>query len=464
MIIVKSIKRVLCLVLIAVVTLSFVPATVAADNPSIVFKIDHGRMLVNGSLTDVDPGYSTVPVIRNGSTLVPIRRVTETFGGSASWDGNARAATLVLGPKTVVLTIGSKTATINGTPTELLAAPELTGGRVFLPLRFVADQLGLDIHWDPANRLAMIALSDAKLINASLLIEDAARASWTGRWASGALTILTITNVDAKGFDFEAEGVNYHSYGYHMGHAEGRALFTGANSARWMSSELDAGLEFTMTAAGIEVEELENAYLLRGKYFSFDGSYRKLAEGETGLYRPDRATELALNKRVADFCDLGYARGNQSNAAKGYFTDIYIALNLRQYVHNANFGYYDYFVYATDIDAVAKTLFDDPKITHPYTTDDYVLYRNGAYYHYGMGLSMSAAQLVMMVDNGNGTFTGRWDVYADFWEYSREPYMAPGADGKYKTPEPHEYEVFLTVFATFRPTDRGWLLCSIYAS
>lgn len=55
----------------------------------IVLQIDNPNMTVNGNLTQVDESGS-VPIIKDGRTLVPLRSIIETAGGSVNWDSAER--------------------------------------------------------------------------------------------------------------------------------------------------------------------------------------------------------------------------------------------------------------------------------------------------------------------------------------------------------------------------------------
>jgi hypothetical protein len=58
---------------------------------------------------------------------------------------------VTLGSRTVVLTVASTNALVNGVPVVLDVAPMVLAGRTFLPLRFVAEQLGMEVFWDAAT-------------------------------------------------------------------------------------------------------------------------------------------------------------------------------------------------------------------------------------------------------------------------------------------------------------------------
>src|SRR5690606_28662998 len=63
----------------------------------------------------------------------------------------------------VVLKIGSKQATVGGQPATLDGAPFATDGVTYLPLRFVADQLGGTADWDGQTKKVTVLRGDRLL-------------------------------------------------------------------------------------------------------------------------------------------------------------------------------------------------------------------------------------------------------------------------------------------------------------
>lgn len=116
-----------------------------------------GRIAMSGTLTvGTDLGMlegvsfplDAAPVIRDGRVLLPIRALVEVLGGRVTWHAATRTAVVTLGTRTVALTVGSATALVNGAPVILDVAPMIMSGRTFLPLRFIAEQLGMEVSWD----------------------------------------------------------------------------------------------------------------------------------------------------------------------------------------------------------------------------------------------------------------------------------------------------------------------------
>ena len=112
-----------------------------------VIKLQIGSRIVNVDNEAVI--YDAAPVIRNDRTLVPIRIVIETLGGKVDWNGVTKEVTLNIDGKEIKMTIG-KTLEKYG------VAPVIIDGRTFVPVRFVADELGATVAWDDATKTVTI--------------------------------------------------------------------------------------------------------------------------------------------------------------------------------------------------------------------------------------------------------------------------------------------------------------------
>ncbi len=113
-------------------------------------------MLVNGERREIDPGRGTKTVIipKWSRTVVPIRAIVETLGGNIYWDGTERKVTIKFKGTTIELWIGNAKAKVNG-ETEWIdvgkhdVRPIIINDRTMLPLRFVVENLGCTVGWDP---------------------------------------------------------------------------------------------------------------------------------------------------------------------------------------------------------------------------------------------------------------------------------------------------------------------------
>jgi len=137
-------------------TVTYGSTTTPTNKMTIVLKIGDPYMTVNGAKKEIDPGRGTAPVIVKGRTLLPIRALIETMGGSVDWDANARKVTIKLKNTTIVLTIDKKQATVNGKVKEMDVAPQIINGRTMVPLRFVTEQLGCQVDWNADTKTVTI--------------------------------------------------------------------------------------------------------------------------------------------------------------------------------------------------------------------------------------------------------------------------------------------------------------------
>jgi len=129
----------------------------AAHTMTIVLLIGQTTMTVDGKKVAIDPSGKVAPVIQNGRTLLPVRVLIETLGGTVGWDAVARKATVKMGNSMVQLWIGKSTATVNGKQVAIDAAdrnvvPVIIEGRTLLPLRFLSESLGLGVVWNAVAR------------------------------------------------------------------------------------------------------------------------------------------------------------------------------------------------------------------------------------------------------------------------------------------------------------------------
>lgn len=115
--------------------------TKAKEKTIVEMQIGRKSISVNGNLAQKD----AAPVIQNSRTLVPIRFITESLGGSVAWNGESKEVTLLLDGKEIKMTIG-KTLEKYG------VAPVIMDSRTYVPVRFVADALGAQTSWNEAEK------------------------------------------------------------------------------------------------------------------------------------------------------------------------------------------------------------------------------------------------------------------------------------------------------------------------
>lgn len=122
----------------------------STTNRKIVITIGATTMAVGTETITLDtPAY----INAENYTELPLRAVSEAFGATVGWDDPSNTVTIMMGQRIVSMTIGSKTMYINGTPVQMNTAPEITNERTFVPVRDLANALGISkIDWNEASQ------------------------------------------------------------------------------------------------------------------------------------------------------------------------------------------------------------------------------------------------------------------------------------------------------------------------
>ena len=114
------------------------------------------RIVLDGEELSLDQS----PVIQNDRTLVPFRAVLEALGANVEWDAENQQVTAEKDGIQIQLTIGSTSAFVNGISHELDAPAVILNDRTLIPVRFVAEQLGLTVEWQESERVVTIISSN----------------------------------------------------------------------------------------------------------------------------------------------------------------------------------------------------------------------------------------------------------------------------------------------------------------
>lgn len=125
--------------------------------------VNNKYMYVDGVKSEVDPGRSTVPVIipEWGRTLLPIRSVIESLGGTISWDGTDKKVTINISGTKMELWINKNYSYVNGKKVQIdsqnsKVTPIIVNSRTMLPIRFVAESIGAYVSWNGVDKSILI--------------------------------------------------------------------------------------------------------------------------------------------------------------------------------------------------------------------------------------------------------------------------------------------------------------------
>jgi hypothetical protein len=94
-------------------------------------------------------------------SLLPIRSVIESLGGTIAWDGTEKKVTINISGTKVELWINKNYAYVNGKKVQIDSSnakvtPIIKNDRTMLPIRFVAESIGAYVNWCQADKSILI--------------------------------------------------------------------------------------------------------------------------------------------------------------------------------------------------------------------------------------------------------------------------------------------------------------------
>ncbi|MFP4978389.1 copper amine oxidase N-terminal domain-containing protein [Paenibacillus sp. CN-4] len=119
------------------------------------------QVQVNGtniSFSDAEPYLDAQQRVQ-----LPLRFVSETLGAKVAWNAANKQATITLGNNTLVVQAGSKTYKVNGKLKTSDTAAVYRDSSTFVPLKVVAEGLGVGLNWDQVTGTVSITANNVTI-------------------------------------------------------------------------------------------------------------------------------------------------------------------------------------------------------------------------------------------------------------------------------------------------------------
>ena len=124
--------------------------SVSAENDVVSVSVD------NTMVTFEDQ----TPVISQGRTLLPLRKIFDALGASVYWDGQTKTVFASKGDITIAVQIDEHTMFKNeggqSFQYTLDIAPMLVNDRTMIPARAVSEAFGAEVSWDEQTKTVTI--------------------------------------------------------------------------------------------------------------------------------------------------------------------------------------------------------------------------------------------------------------------------------------------------------------------
>jgi hypothetical protein len=155
------------------------------------------RFKINFYSRDIDPAP---PLPKNGDYLVPFDALALALNAVTTWNAKTGIAGLRWRGHAINLTVGKKTAVVDGATLPLAAAPEFREGRLLVPAVFLAERLGGRAFVDKKENVLMMKLD----VNESININGKMVSIEGPIYTRNSTSYLTVTDLnDALGVKFE---------------------------------------------------------------------------------------------------------------------------------------------------------------------------------------------------------------------------------------------------------------------
>lgn len=100
--------------------------------------------------------YGVTPSVKNNRTLIPIESISEGLGLSVEYLEEFNRVRLSRGNDNIELSINSTKAMVNDEEVGLDTKPFIKDGSTFVPLRFISESFGEEVVWDEKNEIIMV--------------------------------------------------------------------------------------------------------------------------------------------------------------------------------------------------------------------------------------------------------------------------------------------------------------------
>lgn len=100
--------------------------------------------------------FDQEPLIKDGRTLVPIRKIFEALNAKVAWNSKNNSVVVTKGETEIKFTIGNKKMIVNGKEKILDVEAQLIGGRTLVPLRAISEAMDLNVNWNSITKIINI--------------------------------------------------------------------------------------------------------------------------------------------------------------------------------------------------------------------------------------------------------------------------------------------------------------------
>lgn len=140
------------LILLFLITMCFAIIPAYSESNSV-------QVSINGKVIALDAPARIV----EGRTLVPARGICENLGYKVDWNSGTKTVTVKNDKLTIVMAVDSSLASVNMNQVVLEVPAQIIENRLFIPLRFVSEQMKAQVIWSSASNTVFINTSTVSI-------------------------------------------------------------------------------------------------------------------------------------------------------------------------------------------------------------------------------------------------------------------------------------------------------------
>ena len=112
--------------------------------------------------------FDAPPFLENDIAMVPVRAIAEKIGAEVLWSASSEVVTIKKEDNVISIAVDGNIAQKNGEDISLDMPTKIVADRVFVPLRFVGEQFGLNVVWDEQTKTIALTKKASKEIEQSI--------------------------------------------------------------------------------------------------------------------------------------------------------------------------------------------------------------------------------------------------------------------------------------------------------
>lgn len=160
---------------------------------------------IDGKLVQTE----VAPLMKEGTTLVPLRVITEELGALVEYNKESQMILVLKGSEQIVLKINHPQAVINNELVELSVAPQLIEGTTMVPIRLISENLDCQIQWQSDKGQVVVESKNNKLLRpvATIVLKDGKEIKAELYPATAPHTVANFISLANSGF---YDGLTFH--------------------------------------------------------------------------------------------------------------------------------------------------------------------------------------------------------------------------------------------------------------